>query len=91
MCMREIRNTNLNVRKYKYQGQGSLLFLLGGETTHVKLPIFSEFMENLTKFMKKSGQAKMLESVLFGGQSWGHHYEPKRCIRSDVADSLLKN
>ena len=57
-------------QKYFYPamvfGPGVSILMSYGENPHyVKLPIFSEFMENSTKFMKNSDLAKCLKNCLF--------------------------
>ena len=41
----------------------SILISYGVKPLYVKLPIFSEFMENSTKFMKNSGLTKWTQNL----------------------------
>ena len=59
MCMREIRNTNLNVRKYKYQGPR-----FGGgegiqEDRHASVNTNITFAQDCKLFMKKTSPNKI--------------------------------
>ena len=59
----------------------SILISYGEKPHYVKLPIFSEFMENSTKFMKKLRSDQMDPKSALGG--------PKPIART--GRSLLKN
>ena len=52
----------VNVLEAWYAGV-SILMSYGENPHYVKLPIFSDFMENSTKFMKNSGLTKWTQNL----------------------------
>ena len=65
-CFKNVGNTNVfkRVVTQTLQCPGVSILMSYGENPHyVKLPIFSEFMENSAKFMKNSGLTKWTQNL----------------------------